>query len=301
MIKKTFAAIILSVSVFSCQKEASKTSDGQVKNDSISKTEPEKDLFKPVDTACSSKNKTEDYIAALQWYQRKTEKEIAQNSPEQNTKLYEDYVKIRDKYTSCLSENLIKTLEEYVNYYSESGELKLPDNIQKQSAELKKGGLKFMEVGEGYTEIWSEPDHYFILFKNKINPDYQDYIKQLAKENVGLYAADAGLVVSFKEVGDRTIFWENFIKKYPESRLNYKAKEMYNNYLADYLFGLDNTPTHEHSDGTIYAENRAEFSRLMKQHPNSNVAKRTKELISLFDAKIPVDKIHKRINITRNY
>lgn len=299
MFKKTFTAIILSVSVFSCQKEASKTSDSQVKNDSISKINSEKDLFKPIDTMCSSKNKTEDYIASLQWYKSKTESEIAQNSPEQNVKLYEDYLRIREKYTICLNEKLSKTLEEYVNYYSENGELKLPESIQKQAAELKKGSLKFMEVGEGYTEIWSEPYHYFNLFKNKITPDYQAYIGQLAKENVGLYAADAGLVISWKELGERAIFWENFLKKYPESKLNPKVQEIYSNYLYDYLFGLDNTPTYEFSNNKMYDENRIEFTRMMTTYPSSNVAKKTKELISLLDSGISGEEIRKRINIER--
>lgn len=301
MLKKTFTAIILSISVFSCQKEASKTSNSQKKNDSMSKIQPEKYLFKPIDTACSSKNKMEDYIASLQWYQNKTQSEIAHNSPEQNVKLYEDYLEIREKFIICLHEKLSKTLEEYVNYYSENGELQLPENILKQASELQKGGLKFMEVGEGYTEIWSEPYHYFNLFKNKITPDYQAYIGRLAKENLGLYAADAGLVISWKELGNRTIFWENFLKKYPESKLNPKVQEMYRNYLYDYLFGLDNTPTYEFSNNKIYDENRIEFSRIMTKYPSSNVAKKTKELIGLLDSGIPAEEIRKRITIERKY
>lgn len=302
MIKKSLAAFILLMSIFSCKKEASKTSVDKVEKDTVSTIEAKEDIFKPVDTACSSKNQTEDYIAALQWYQKKTEKEIAQNSPEQNDKLYEDYLKIREKYTSCLSENLGKVLEEYVNYYdSESNSYKFPDNIKKLSAQLKKGDLEFTEVGEGYTEIWSVPDHYFSVFKNKVTPDYNTYIEQLSKESEGLYSADAGLVISWKELGERTVFWENFIKKYPKSSLIPRVKEIYNNYLHDYLFGMDNTPTHEHSDGILYDENREEFNRIIKKYPNSNVAKKSKELISLFDAKVPEEEIHKRINSNREY
>ena len=302
MIKKSLAAFILLISIFSCKKEASKTSEGKIEKDTISKIETEEDSFKPIDTACSSKNKTEDYIAALQWYQHKTEKEIAQNSPEQNDKLYEDYLKIRDKYTVCLSENLSKVLEEYVNYYdSESDGYRFPENVKKLSAELKKGGLEFREVGEGYTEIWSLPDHYFSIFKDKVTPDYDIYIEQLSKESVGLYSADAGLVISWKELGERTVFWENFIKKYPTSPLISRVKEMYNNYLYDYLFGMDNTPTHEFSDGTIYDENREEFNRIIKKYPNSDVAKKSKEIMSLLDAKVSEEEVHKKINIERKY
>lgn len=298
MIKNSLAAFILLMSIFSCKKEASKTPGEKVEKDTISTAETKEDMFKPIDTACSSKNKTEDYIAALQWYQHKTEKEIAQNSPEQNAQLYEDYIKIREKYTTCLSENLGKVLEEYVNYYdSESNSYKFPENIKKLTAQLKQGGLEFTEVGEGYTEIWSVPDHYFSVFKNKVTPDYNTFIEQLSKESEGLYSADAGLVISWKELGERTVFWENFIKKYPKSPLISRVKEMYNNHLHDYLFGMDNTPTYEHSDGTLYDENREEFNRIIKKYPNSNVAKKAKELMTLLDAKVPEEEIHKRINI----
>ncbi|GAA5102183.1 hypothetical protein GCM10023210_42910 [Chryseobacterium ginsengisoli] len=302
MIKKSLAAFILLISIFSCKKETSKTSAGKIEKDTISKIKTREDSFKPIDTACSSKNKTEDYIAALQWYQYKTEKEIAQNSPEQNDKLYEDYLKIRNNYTVCLSENLSKVLEEYINYYdSESNGYKFPENVKKLSDELKKGGLEFREVGEGYTEIWSLPNHYFSIFKDKVTPDYNTYIEQISEESEGLYSADAGLAISWKELGERTVFWENFIKKYPTSPLISRVKEMYNNYLYDYLFGMDNTPTHEYSDGTIYDENREEFNRIIKKYPNSDVARKSKEVMSLFDAKVPEEEVHKKINIERKY
>jgi len=76
---------------------------------------------------------------------------------------------------------------------------------------------------------------------------------------------------------------------------------MYNNYLYDYLFGMDNTPTYEHSDRTIYPENKEEFRRIIKKYPNSNVAKKSKELMDLFDAGISEQEIRNRINIERKY
>lgn len=298
MIKRSLAAFILLIFIFSCKKEAPKTSVGKIKKDTVSKAETKEDLFKPIDTACSSRNKTEDYIAAFQWYQQKAEKEITQNSPEQNDKLYEDYIRIREKYTACLSESLSKILEEYVNYYdSESKSYKFPENIKKLIAELKEADLEFTEVGEGYTEIYSVPDHYFSVFKDKVTPDYNTYIEQLAKESEGLYSADAGLVISWKELGERTVFWENFIKKYPKSSLISRVKEIYNNYL----FGMENTPTYEFLNGTIYDENRKEFNRIIKKYPNSAVAKKAKELISLLDAKVPEEEIVRKINIRRKY
>lgn len=294
------AIFILFVFVFSCGKKESKSIEKKQENDTISKTETKKDSYKPIDTICSSKNTTEDYITTLQWYKSETEKEIANNTPEQNDKLYEDYIKNRDKYTACLSENLSTVLNEYINYYHyESNSYKFPENVKKLIAELEKGGLEFREVGEGYTEIWSKPDHYYSIFKNKVTPDYDTYIEQLSKESEGLYSADAGLMISWKDLGERTIFWENFIKKYPKSPLISKVKEMYNNYLFDYLFGMDNTPVAE--AGELYEENRKEFNRIIRKYPNSSTSKKAQEFLNLFDSHTPFVEIIEKMNIERKY
>lgn len=94
MIKRIIAVCILSVAVVSCKKETA-VSAVKSANDSIAKNETKEDQYKPIDIACSSENKTEDYITALQWHRTKIDREIAGNSPEKNNKVYEDYLKIR--------------------------------------------------------------------------------------------------------------------------------------------------------------------------------------------------------------
>jgi outer membrane protein assembly factor BamD (BamD/ComL family) len=64
---------------------------------------------------------------------------------------------------------------------------------------------------------------------------------------------------------------------------------------------VENTPTYEFLDGTIYDENRKEFNRIIKKYPNSAVAKKAKELISLLDAKVPEEEVVRKINIRREY
>jgi len=298
MIQKSLAAFILLVSIFSCKKETLKVSEKKIENDTVSKAEIKEELLKPVDTVCLTSHTTEDYIKAVNWYENKTVKEVALNSQEHNNKLYEDYIKIREKYILCLSENLMKILIDYVNYYDpETNSYKFPENVKKLRAQLKTGDLEFREVGEGYTEIWSVPDHYFSIFKNKVTPDYNSYIQQLAKESRDIYSADAGIVISWKELGDRTVFWENFIKKYHQSPLIPRVKKIYDNYLTDYLFGMDNTPTYEHADGKLYDENRKEFNRIIRTYPDSYVAEKAKALMNMLDAKVPDEEIRKRIAI----
>ncbi|GEJ44355.1 hypothetical protein [Chryseobacterium sp. ON_d1] len=303
MIKQIITICILSAAVVSCKKEAA-VSEVKPVHDSIAGTESREDQYKPIDTACSSGNKTEDYIKSLQWYRAKIEKEMAGNSPEQNDKVYEDYLKIRSKYTECLMNLHTGVLDKYVNYYdSDKDQYNFPDNIKKIASELKKAGLEFREVGEGMTEIWTIPGYYSSLFKNKVTPDYEAYISQTDKESESYYAADAGLIISWEQLGDRLIFWENFMNKYPESRLIKTVKQDYNDYLSDYLLGMDNTPTYEREPdqgtGKLNDEIKTEFNRMIKKYPNSNTAKKAKEIITLFDAQTPIDQIYEKINGAR--
>lgn len=300
MIKRIIAICILSAAVVSCKKETA-VSEGKQVNDSITKTESKEDQYKPIDTACLSTNKTEDYITSLQWYRTKIEKEMAGNSPEQNDKVYEDYLKIRGKYTECLMNLHTDVLDKYVNYYNyDKDQYNFPDNVKKIASELKKAGLEFREVGEGITEIWTIPGYYSSLFKNKVTSDYEVYISQTDKESETNYAADAGLIISWEQLGDRLMFWENFMNKYPDSKLIKTVKQDYNYYLSDYLLGMDNTPTYERDQdkgtGKLNDENRAEFNRIIKKYPNSNAAKKAKEVMILFDVQTPVDQIYEKIH-----
>lgn len=300
MIKKIVAACLLSAAVVSCKKEAT-VSDVKTANDSIAKNEvKEEDQYKPIDTACSPNYKTEDYITALQWYRTKIDKEIAANSPEQNDKVYEDYVKIRNKYTSCLNDLHIDILDKYVDYHTrEADTYNLPDNVKKIATELNKAGLEFRVMGEGLTEIHSLPEHYVSVFKSKVTPDYDAYISQIAKDNKENYAVNGGLLITWEELGDRLIVWENFMNKYPKSPLIKVVKEDYHNYLLDYLLGMDSDRIYNTEEGKIYDDKREEYNRIIKKYPNSITAKKTKELIAAYDAHIPVDQIEDRINLRR--
>ncbi|REC61606.1 hypothetical protein DRF65_14200 [Chryseobacterium pennae] len=298
MIKKIITVCILSAAVVSCKKETA-VPDGKPANDSIAKNETKEDQYKPIDTACSANNKTEDYIKALQWYRTKIDKEIAGNSPEQNNKVYEDYVKIREKYTECFNNSQTEILDKYIDYHTGPDTYNLPDNIKKMAAELNKAGLEFHEMGEGLTEIHSLPGYYASVFKNKVTPDYDAYISQIAKDNKENYAVNGGLLITWEELGDRLIEWENFINKYPKSPLLKAAKDNYHNYLLDYLLGMDSDRIYDSEEGKIYDDKREAYSKLIKKYPNSNTAKKTKELIAAYDAHTPVDQIEDKINLRR--
>ncbi|MBO9586754.1 MAG: hypothetical protein J7574_21520 [Flavobacterium sp.] len=189
--------------------------------------------------------------------------------------LYEKYIEENNTLLGQIAEKESGILDKFYN----------EDEADKKAVKLlgerlAKHELEFSEIGEGYVEIDPLPDFYYKIFKNYVTDDYKDYLSLKSEENKTLYSADAGLVISFKDLGDRIISWENFMSKYPNSKLIASVKEEYKNYQMDYLVGQDNTPTAERAadEQYIYPENIQEFNRFLKKYPKSP----TVPLINLF-------------------
>lgn len=296
--KKNILLISLFFSLFSCQKEKKKetTIDPTVKDSSkvlVSET------VVIIDTSYSDANSIEDYTIALEHLKNEYTKKLTENSSsEKNNELYEEYCAIRNKYIYNLSKSNDTLLINYVNQYNEEKEdFVLDATYTKIANQLKKVAVEFWYVGESYSEFRSIPSHYPTLFKGKVSRDYQDFLDQIANEEKELYSSDGGFMVNFDEVGRRVAVWENYLTKYPNSKLTLKAKELYNNYLYDFIFGLENTQTYTESEGqidTVYMEVYDEF---IKKYPNSKTTKKVQEFIKLVNKKASTDEIHKTLNL----
>jgi len=189
--------------------------------------------------------------------------------------LYEKYIEENNTLLGQIAEKESGILDKFYN--EDEADKKA---VKLLGEKLNKHQLEFWEIGEGYVEIEPVPDFYYRIFKDYVTSDYKEYLYLKSEENKTLYSADAGLVISFKDLGDRVISWENFMTKYPDSKLISSVKEEYKNYQMDYLVGQDNTPTAERAtdEKYIYPENIQEFNRFMKKYPKSP----TVPLINLF-------------------
>lgn len=182
-------------------------------------------------------------------------------------KLYKNYLKDNQQLLTQINGQEVPLLD---NFYTD--DKRIQNLLQDETIRLKKYGLEMEELGEGYVEINTIHDFYYTIFKDNVTPDYKEYLNLTCEENKTLYAADAGLVISFKDLGDRIISWEKFIENYPNSDLLNEVKESKQYYQLDYIFGLDNTPTTETYDKDniyIYDENKEEFQRFITKYPDS--------------------------------
>ena len=181
---------------------------------------------------------------------------------------------------------------EMSEYFYENGNEILNENIRNKSFNktelneinnkiLNKYGLILEYAGEGTYAVGARPDFYYNIFKDYVSDAYKEYLKITADKNEGNFADDAGITVTFKELADRIIVWENFMKKYPaaDKDLKKNVKEKVLQYRNAYILGLDNTPTMSSGKNpSILEKNNREFDRFIKAYPKSP----TVEIIKYF-------------------
>ena len=201
------------------------------------------------------------------------------NKDEAN-KLYEQYVEDNENILYKIVEATEKFLDSI--YYGSAEEQFTEKDWNDTNKILNKYDLELWDIGEGMVTIRELPHLYYDVFKDYVTDDYKEYLKIWAKDHEELYQADAGLSISFEELGDRIARWENFLNKYPNSILKPKVTALLNSYREDYILGMENTPTidggYDNVPITIYEEAKKEYDRFMKKYPNSP----TVELIKYF-------------------
>ena len=201
------------------------------------------------------------------------------NKDEAN-KLYEQYVEDNENILYKIGEATEKFLDSI--YYGSAEEQFTEKDWNDTNKILNKYDLELWDIGEGMVTIRELPHLYYDLFKDYVTDDYKEYLKIWAKDNEELYQADAGLMISFEELGERIITWENFLNKFANSTLKQRVNDLLNSYREDYILGMDNTPTidggYDNVPITIYEEAKKEYDRFMKKYPNSP----TVELIKYF-------------------
>lgn len=273
--KKIFIVITFGVLLSSCKQTNKPASNkNNIKNDSI-KTE-------------NSIETTQSDLELLELFSKNKNEVILKLksiSDKDANALYEKYFEQNGYLLHQIEEKELNILD---NFYSEKEADK--KNVKLLKENLLKHQLEIEEIGEGYVEITTKNDFYYNIFKDYVTKDYKDFLYLKSEENKILYAVDAGLIISFKDIGDRIISWENFIDKYPDSKLIKSVKDEYKRYQMDYLMGMDNTPTFETAadEKYIYPENIQEFDRFLKKYPKSP----TIPLIQLFKENFKNEKIY---------
>ncbi|MEC5145692.1 hypothetical protein [Chitinophaga sp. 212800010-3] len=247
-------------------------------------------VHKPADTSVVS---TEAYVAGIISRRQAVTSQLPGVNAEKATQLYHALVLYMDTAMADIMGNEA-WLNEYANYYSDEKHAAVPPaKVQRRIDLLATAGIEPWNIGEGYTELRTVPGFYKDLFGKSLPDDYRAYLQLKADEDTVLYTADAGLVIPFSLVGKRALNWEKFLDTYPRSYFFTTAKQLYEGYCRDYLFGEDNTPSFDdHTNpGSLLPENKEEYISFIQQHGDTKTGKIVKLFMDNMSSGKTVDEL----------
>ena len=198
---------------------------------------------------------------------------------EEADKLYEQYLESNNTILENLNIEHDKLLSGGIYNNEDTSENFTDEEWKIANKFLNKYDLELWYLARGTCIIKEVSDFYYKTFKDYVTDDYKEYLKITSKENEEHYVADSGLCITLEELGDRIVTWENFLEKYPNSKLNDKVNNICNSYRRDYILGVP---------GGIYdyKESAEEYNRFIKKYPDSP----TTELLGYYLEEINLDK-----------
>ncbi|PIM77773.1 hypothetical protein [Fusobacterium pseudoperiodonticum] len=153
---------------------------------------------------------------------------------------------------------------------------------------LKKYDLELFYIENDEVIIGECSDFYYKTFKDYVTEDYKEFLKIISDENMRIdHSINSPMSISLEEVANRIIARENFLEKYPNSKLTEYIHELCNEYRRDYLYLYpDVVPD--------YKENLKEYKRFQEKYPNSP----TTELIGYYLMELNTDNFEDNDNET---
>ena len=199
---------------------------------------------------------------------------------EEADELYEQYLESNNTILENLNIEHDKLLSGGINSIHNKGTAENFTDEEWKIAKkfLNRYDLELWYLARGSCIIREVPDFYYKTFKDYVTDDYKEYLKITSKENEEHYVADSGLCITLEELGNRIVTWENFLEKYPNSKLNDKVNNICNSYRRDYILGVP---------GGIYdyKESAEEYNRFIKKYPDSP----TTELLGYYLEEVNLD------------
>jgi hypothetical protein len=144
---------------------------------------------------------------------------------------------------------------------------------------LNKYDLELFYLENDEVIIGESSDFYYKTFKDYVTEDYKEFLKIISDENMRIdHSINSSMSISLEEVANRIIARENFLEKYPNSKLSEYIHDLCNEYRRDYLYLYpDVVPD--------YKENLKEYKRFQEKYPNSP----TTELIGYYLMELNTD------------
>ena len=222
-----------------------------------------------------------DPLDRIQLKRQISDLKMGSATPEERCRIFDEFAALVGEAIGVINQREMDYLARYFEYHSdyEGNEIPAPDSIKKKEQYYRERGVQPVHLGEGIVEFFPSPDLYTPLLRQL--PDYYQEHWQLLRSSEHL-TPDAGLRVSWRELGDLVARYEVYPKKFPKATEFFTRLSAEYQYLQHlYLIGVDNTPTFETADSTLLPEVRSEWLRFIKAYPDSPTAQIARRLLEI--------------------
>lgn len=166
------------------------------------------------------------------------------------------FEEIQEKYISVYEEILIdnevqqKLFEVFGNTFDKSKVNELEDaDLEALLNEIINGGYMILNL-EGLFTIVQD---YRVLeeYTGFLADDIKEYIHLKADEAKDLQNLKTGGTLSWEQIKDRIIKYENYMEKYPDTIKEYTVSREHMHLLHSYFFGFDGMPAFDYTENKI--------------------------------------------------
>lgn len=142
----------------------------------------------------------------------------------------------------------------------------LPARARYLASLLGKSEIVLTNLGEGEFSFDYRLDTTAKLFAPYLPDDQALFVTRMAADNQDPFSMDGGIVLPYADLAERAQFWEDFIRRYPESHFYAQAKDNFRRYQYYLFFGMDNTIWFEDNHLTrLVPNNRQYLQRIIEQ------------------------------------
>lgn len=162
-----------------------------------------------------------------------------------------------NKLNDSLESKYSSVLEKNTNDQNDSAVIKFRQLLDKSGLVLQ------MTEGSYFVDVQSS--YFYNLFKGKISKSLDEYLKIRSVEMANTFSEDAMLLISYEELYNRVVIWEDFIKDNQAFFLKKTSVAFYQHYLSVLLTGMDNTPAFSFENGILNFELKSLYEKVIKK------------------------------------
>lgn len=311
MIRIFTLCIMSSILLLGCQKPTQSTTEHeQTQQQNVKKT-THQDKCKNLDQAMQkvNENTTVEALNNINAQLKQCMNKV--KNPQQlkwlnaSTKMYQRFLKsdTDEQSATAFGDYMYSILENKDNHRTSSiqkGDPVLFKKLGKRDQYLLnhqgQAYIDFQHQGEGIFDYRREPQYGLDIFASTLPKDQQVFITRMAKDNQEVLIGDAALTISWAELVDRALFWENYIKQYPKGYFTADAKELFAEYTDYIFFGLDNTPvSDEYKTGTWFDEDALKEIKALAKRKDTQLSGRAQKFLMFIET--PVEQRQQKFSL----